>query len=133
MKDIIHIIGHKNPDTDSIVASIAYAELKRKMGMNAIACRIGDLNPETDFVLKKFHVNEPVYIQNAKVKLYDVPFDDPLIIRKECTIKEAWERIAANRTSALYVVDKEQKLIGVVSMSDISNILLMIRGLEIKR
>ena len=67
MKDIIHIIGHKNPDTDSIVASIAYAELKRKMGMNAIACRIGDLNPETDFVLKKFHVNEPVYIQNAKV------------------------------------------------------------------
>ena len=48
MKDIIHIIGHKNPDTDSIVASIAYAELKRKMGMNAIACRIGDLNPETD-------------------------------------------------------------------------------------
>ena len=52
MKDIIHIIGHKNPDTDSIVASIAYAELKRKMGMNAIACRIGDLNPETDFVLK---------------------------------------------------------------------------------
>ena len=121
MKDIIHIIGHKNPDTDSIVASIAYAELKRKMGMNAIACRIGDLNPETDFVLKKFHVNEPVYIQNAKVKLYDVPFDDPLIIRKECTIKEAWERIAANRTSALYVVDKEQKLIGVVSMSDISS------------
>ena len=120
MKDIIHIIGHKNPDTDSIVASIAYAELKRKMGMNAIACRIGDLNPETDFVLKKFHVNEPVYIQNAKVKLYDVPFDDPLIIRKECTIKEAWERIAANRTSALYVVDKEQKLIGVVSMSDLS-------------
>lgn len=104
MKDIIHIIGHKNPDTDSIVASIAYAELKRKMGMNAIACRIGDLNPETDFVLKKFHVNEPVYIQNAKVKLYDVPFDDPLIIRKECTIKEAWERIAANRTSALYLI-----------------------------
>ena len=128
MKDIIHIIGHKNPDTDSIVASIAYAELKRKMGMNAIACRIGDLNPETDFVLKKFHVNEPVYIQNAKVKLYDVPFDDPLIIRKECTIKEAWERIAANRTSALYVVDKEQKLIGVVSMSDISNILLNDKG-----
>ena len=96
--------------------------------MNAIACRIGDLNPETDFVLKKFHVNEPVYIQNAKVKLYDVPFDDPLIIRKECTIKEAWERIAANRTSALYVVDKEQKLIGVVSMSDISNILLNDKG-----
>ncbi|MBR2009948.1 MAG: DHH family phosphoesterase, partial [Peptococcaceae bacterium] len=98
MKDIVHIIGHKNPDTDSICAAIAYAELKRKLGVSAIACRIGDINPETDFVLKKFKVEEPVYIQNAKVKLYDVPFDPPLVARKETTIMEAWERIAAGGT-----------------------------------
>ena len=128
MKDLIHIIGHKNPDTDSIVAAIAYAELKRQLGQNAIACRLGDLNPETDFVLKKFQVNEPVYIQNAKVKLYDVEFDEPLTIRKNGTIKEAWEKIMANRTSALYVVDEQQCLIGVVSMSDISSILLNDKG-----
>lgn len=53
MKDIVHIIGHKNPDTDSIVSAIAYAELKRKQGVNAIACRLGDLNPETDFCFKE--------------------------------------------------------------------------------
>lgn len=124
MKDVIHIIGHKNPDTDSIVSALAYAELKRILGINAIACRIGDLNSETDFVLKKFQVSEPVYIQNAKCKLYDVPFDEAVLIRKECTIKEAWDRIGRTKNRALYVVDKEEHLIGVVSMSDITNILM---------
>lgn len=124
MKDVIHIIGHKNPDTDSIVSSLAYAELKRALGINAIACRIGDLNSETDFVLKKFQVAEPVYIQNAKCKLYDVPFDEAVLISKECTIKEAWDRISRTKNRALYVVDKEETLIGVVSISDITNILM---------
>ena len=100
MKDIVHITGHKNPDTDSIAASIALAELKNKQGINAIACRIGDINPETDFVLKKFNVEEPKFIANAKVKLHDVPFDEPSFVHPDCTIKEAWEKIIRNGTSA---------------------------------
>ena len=124
MKDVIHIIGHKNPDTDSIVSSIAYAELKRTLGINAIACRIGDLNTETDFVLKKFKVAEPVYIQTAKCKLYDIPFDEAVTVSKDCTIKEAWDRINRTKNRALYVVDKEEKLLGVVSISDITSILM---------
>ena len=128
MKDIVHIIGHKNPDTDSIVSAIAYAELKRKQGVNAIACRLGDLNPETDFVLKKFQVPEPVYIDNAKVKLYDVAYDEPLLLHKEDTIKEAWDIMGMKPTSALFVVDKDQRLIGVVSLSDMTNILMSDRG-----
>ena len=128
MRDVIHITGHKNPDTDSIAASIALAELKNKQGIPAIACRIGDINPETDFVLRKFKIEEPKFIQNAKVKLYDVPFDEPLSIRRNFTIKEAWEKIIANGTSALYIVDHEERLIGVVSMSDISSILLHDKG-----
>lgn len=124
MKEVIHIIGHKNPDTDSIVSSLAYAELKRALGINAIACRIGDINSETDYVLKKFQVTEPVYIQNAKCKLYDVPFDDAVLVSKDCTIKEAWDRISRTKNRALYVVDKEEHLLGVVSISDITNILM---------
>lgn len=128
MKDVIHITGHKNPDTDSIVSAIAYAQLKRKQGINAVACRLGELNPETDFVLKKFKVPEPVYIQNARVKLYDVAFDEPIVISKDSTIKEAWDRMGSRSTSALFVVDHEQKLIGVVSLSDLSNILMSDKG-----
>lgn len=134
MKDIIHIIGHKNPDTDSIMASIAYAELKRRLGVNAVPCRIGDINTETAFILNKFDMHEPIYIQNARLKLYDLTFDKPILITKDKTIKEAWDRMCANNQSkgsknaALYVVDKEEHLLGVVSLSDISELLLNENG-----
>lgn len=128
MNSVIHVIGHKNPDTDSIVASIAYAELKRKLGMCAVACRIGELNVETEYILKRFNVDEPIYIENAKVKLYDVPFDPPLLATKDTSIMLAWEKIAANGMSPLYIVDENQCLIGVVSMSDIASILLNDKG-----
>lgn len=128
MNSVVHVIGHKNPDTDSIVASIAYAELKRALGMCAVACRIGDLNIETEYVLKRFGVDEPIFIENAKVKLYDVPFDPPLLATKDTTILLAWEKIAANGMSPLYIVDDNQHLVGVVSMSDIASILLNDKG-----
>lgn len=124
MSDMIHITGHKNPDTDSIVAALSYAELKRELGHNAIACRVGDLNSETEFVLKKFGVIEPVYIQNAKVKLYDVVFDEAILVKEDCTMKEAWDNILAIKAASLFVVDDEERLIGVVSMSDVSKFLM---------
>lgn len=57
MKNNLYITGHKNPDTDSICSSIAYADLKRQLGIDAIASRNGDINAETAFVLKNsmFH------------------------------------------------------------------------------
>ena len=124
MSEVIHIIGHKNPDTDSIVAALAYAELKNALKENAIACRIGDINPETAFALKRFQVQEPVYLQNAKVKLYDVPFDEAIILPREATIKEAWDRMSVSKTKTVYVVDKDEKLLGLVSLSDITKILM---------
>ena len=54
MTSPVYIVGHKNPDTDSICSAMALAELKQKMGMHAVAARIGHLNPETSFILKKF-------------------------------------------------------------------------------
>lgn len=128
MNDTVHIIGHKNPDTDSIAASIAYAYLKNQQGIPAIACRIGEVNPETAFVLNRFCMQEPQYLANAKVILREVEYDDPITIYKNNTIKEAWDRISLRRSGALYVTDINRKLLGVVSISDLSNILLTDRG-----
>ena len=50
-RDTLYIFGHKNPDTDSVCSAIAYAELKKRLGLKAEACRLGDLNDETKFVL----------------------------------------------------------------------------------
>lgn len=124
MSEGIYIIGHKNPDTDSIVAALAYSELKQAQGVEAIAARIGDINPETDFLLKKFQVEEPVYLKDARIKLYDIPFDEPLLIHRDDTIKTAWDRLSVRKAGSLYVVDKEQRLMGVVSLSDLTSILL---------
>ncbi len=54
MSELIYVTGHKNPDTDSICASIAYAELKKKLGIPAVPVRIGEINRETEFVLELF-------------------------------------------------------------------------------
>ena len=51
LMDKIYICGHRHPDTDSIVSSIAYAYLKRKLGYNAIACRLSECNSETNYLL----------------------------------------------------------------------------------
>ena len=54
MQQYLYIVGHKNPDTDSICSVLAYAELKQRLGFPAIPCRLGPLNEETKFVLKTF-------------------------------------------------------------------------------
>lgn len=134
MSDLIHIIGHKNPDTDSIMASISYAELKRKLGIRAVACRIGEINTETEFILNKFQMQEPIFIENAKVKLYDIPFDEPIKLKVDSTIKEAWNQICSfsgnnmGKSVSVAVVNDSDHLLGIVSLSDISKLLLNAKG-----
>lgn len=122
MDDIIYVTGHRNPDTDSICSSIAYADLKQKMGYNAIACRLGELNPETTFVLNKFKVEQPQYIENAKCRLEDILMDEPTLISPTTTIKVAWEKITQGKNKSLFVVDQDKHLLGIVSMSNISHV-----------
>ncbi len=71
---MIFVVGHKNPDTDSICSAIAYAELKKSLGVDAIAARQGEINPETAFVLEKFGVDVPELVtewDGKKVVLVD--------------------------------------------------------------
>ena len=77
MKDNLYVIGHKNPDTDSICSALAYAEMKRRIGENAIACRLGPLNEETKFILKKFDVENPLLLKDARSQLKDIVMDTP--------------------------------------------------------
>ncbi|MDH3353053.1 MAG: manganese-dependent inorganic pyrophosphatase [Nanoarchaeota archaeon] len=64
----LYIVGHKNPDTDSVCAAIALATLKNKIGGSAVACMQGELNPETKFVLDRFDVNMPEILKDGKEK-----------------------------------------------------------------
>jgi manganese-dependent inorganic pyrophosphatase len=65
---VVYVVGHKNPDTDSVCSSIAYAELKKRLGTDAVPARQGELNPETKFVLEKFGFREPELLADGTGK-----------------------------------------------------------------
>lgn len=67
-KETIYITGHKQPDTDTICSAIAYADYLRQKGRKTVACRTGNINPETKFVLDYFKVEQPKFLDSAKGK-----------------------------------------------------------------
>ena len=75
MHEPVFVIGHRNPDTDSICSAICYAHLKRRLtGGEYIACRAGHVNAETKFVLERFGVEPPRYIKSFEPRLSDVQY-----------------------------------------------------------
>ena len=125
MQEPIYITGHKNPDTDSICASLAYAHLKQMFGENAVACRIGDINLETQFILDKFGVEPPILLETAKSRIRDIEFDQAIFVHPEDTIAKAWDEVINTKNKSIVIVDEEERLLGVASMSALSNIMML--------
>ena len=120
-RDTIYIFGHKNPDTDSICSAIAYAELKKKLGVKAQACRLGDLNDETKFVLDYFKVSLPQKISNVRRQVSDLDLDIVDKLSPDVSIKIAWQIMEQSNIRTLPIVDDSQKLLGLVSITNITD------------
>ena len=116
----VYIVGHKNPDTDSICSAIAYANLKRKISdAHYIARRAGLLNEETQYVLKRFGVEEPKLLSNVHLQVKDVDVNRAPGIRGNTSIKEAWSMMKEQNVYTLAVTD-HQKLEGIITTGDIA-------------
>ena len=76
--DTMYVCGHRHPDTDSIVSSIAYAHLKNELGCSAVACRLSECNSETKYLLDRFGFEEPELIDDARVRLQDIALKMPV-------------------------------------------------------
>ncbi len=123
MSEVLYITGHKNPDTDSICASIAYAEFKNKTGsIPAIPIRLGELNRESQFILDHFGVEAPVLIETVKTQISDLNIDNIAVVSPEISLRKAWEIIRKNNIKTLPVTDCDNKLIGIASITDLANI-----------
>ena len=122
MNKPIYVVGHKNPDCDSIVSAIAYADLKRKLGVNAIACRLGSCNSETNYLLKTFNTNQPELIYSAKCQLKEIELDEAILVKSDMTMKEALDEILKRKNKGVFVVDDDSKLLGIVSISDLTSL-----------
>ncbi|MBR3348564.1 MAG: putative manganese-dependent inorganic diphosphatase [Solobacterium sp.] len=118
----VYITGHQHPDTDSIASSIAYAFFKRAMGIKAIPCRLGDLNNETEYLLKRFGYEKPMLLKDARITLADLSLDEPVAITPDTTVRDAIRKMHEYERSSFAVVNPDGTLAGYVSKSDLANI-----------
>lgn len=121
MREVVYITGHKNPDTDSIMSAIAYADLKNRLGeVKAIPIRLGKLNPESRFVLDYFGVKPPKIKESMQLQVKDLDIDKGNIIDPSIAIRNAWDIFQMGDANSLSVVDAEGKIVGIASLSNIT-------------
>ena len=114
------VIGHKNPDTDSICSAIAYAALKNKTGEGTfVAKRAGEVNNETKYVLDFFNVETPEFIAHVGTQVKDVTIKPTPTLSADISIKNAWNTMRDLQESTMPVVD-DGKLEGIISVKDIA-------------
>ena len=140
----VYVIGHKNPDTDSVCSAIAYASLKNEIlarmhqgesveryqdflvegeeSANAVyvPARAGQINTETNYVLKKFQQKVPEYMSAIRTQVGDINIRRIPGIAADYSLKKAWEIMRQSETSTLAVVDDDRKLQGLITISDIA-------------
>ena len=115
------VIGHRNPDTDSICSAIAYAELKNKT--SDLLCeprRAGKMNQETEFVLKKFGVKPPRMCTDVNPKIRDVDYREMPGIPGSTSLRRAWEIMRDKQIDTLPVTSPDNELEGVITVKDIA-------------
>ena len=115
------VIGHRNPDTDSICSAIAYAELKNKTSdLVCEARRAGKMNQETEFVLKKFGVKPPRMCTDVNPKIRDVDYREMPGIPGSTSLRKAWEIMRDKQIDTLPVTSPDNELEGVITVKDIA-------------
>ena len=115
------VIGHRNPDTDSICSAIAYAELKNKT--SSLVCearRAGRMNQETEFVLKRFGVAPPRMCTDVNPKIRDVDYREMPGIPGSTSLRKAWEIMRDQKIDTLPVTSADNELEGIITVKDIA-------------
>jgi manganese-dependent inorganic pyrophosphatase len=110
------VIGHRNPDMDSIVSALGYAEFKRATGMeNVVAARCGNTNARIDFALRKFGVDAPAFVPDVYPRVEDVMQRNVVSIHRDAPIYQAMTRFGEAKFRGLPVVDDSRSCIGLLS------------------
>ncbi len=123
MNKEISVIGHKNPDTDSICSSIAYANLKNIMTSSReyFPKRIGEINSETLFVLNYFKVDEPLLIEDVRTQVKDINIRRVKLVEPEISLKKAWEIMKNCSITTLPISHNNGNLDGIIAVDDIAH------------
>ena len=115
------VIGHRNPDTDSICSAIAYAELKNRT--STLVCeprRAGKMNQETEFVLKKFGVTPPRMCTDVNPKIRDVDYREMPGIQGSTSLRRAWKIMRDQQIDTLSITSADNELEGIITVKDLA-------------
>ncbi|SNU96450.1 Probable manganese-dependent inorganic pyrophosphatase [Megamonas hypermegale] len=117
----IYVIGHRNPDTDSICSAIAYANLKNVMGAkNVVAARAGSINKETKYALDYFKAQAPQLITDIYPRVSDIAISVTKKVKTTDNLRTLGMAMKEAGLRSVPVVDEEDKLVGMASVSDLA-------------
>ncbi|MBQ6713109.1 MAG: CBS domain-containing protein, partial [Selenomonadales bacterium] len=121
MQKPVYVIGHRNPDTDSICSALAYAHLKRETGeASALAARAGQVNAETQFALDSFGMEAPVFLADVYPRIKDVMEDIIVTASEDATIREVGMLMHEYKVKSVPIVAEGNQLKGIVTVMDLA-------------
>ena len=118
------IFGHRKPDSDSVMSAIGLSYLKNKLGENTEARVLGRLNKESSYALEYFNIKEPKYLNDVKLQLKDVKYHKGFYIDENASIYDAYQKMLKEELTGIPVVDNSNKLKGLVTIKNLSHILI---------
>ncbi|HQY06811.1 MAG TPA: DHH family phosphoesterase, partial [Lacunisphaera sp.] len=117
-----YIIGHKNPDADSICSAIAYAAFKEARGETGyIAARCGNSNARIDAILERFHTPLPLYLSDVSPRVHDMMTPSPLAVAEDATCAEALKLIDEHGISVLPVISARKRALGSLTLASLGH------------
>lgn len=120
----VYIFGHKKPDTDSVVGAISFAYLKRKLGINAEARILSEVNKETIYALNRFGFEVPKYLNDVKVELKDIKYNKNYYANQNDSIFNVYNTFNEHGITGIPLVDDHKKFVGYVSLKELANELI---------
>ncbi len=119
-----YIFGHKKPDTDSVTSCIALSYLKNCLGESTEPRILGSLNKETAFALSYFKVEEPAYLNDVKLQMKDIAYHKGFMVKDTAPIYDGYQYMIKEGLTGLPVIDDNKQFIGLVTMKDLSKMLI---------
>lgn len=111
----VYIFGHRNPDTDSVTSAIALEYLKKSLGIYAEARILSEINDETKYVLDRFNVRHPKYLNDVKLQIRDIIYHKDLFQLDTSSIEDIYDYMNQNNTTGVPIIDKNKKFINIVT------------------
>lgn len=116
----IYILGHKNPDTDSVTSAISLAYLKKQLGYNVIPTVLGEVNDETKFVLNYFNMKVPKYLNDVKLQMKDLNYHKNFYVNEYESLYNTYKYMIDNNITGVPIVDNNNKFLSIVTAKNIA-------------